>query len=297
MPSVKRLISSLSLLAGFIGIGLVGTQVAWADSDDKPYALRVCQDPSNLPFSNDAGEGYANRIAEVIAKKMGLPLEYYSFPQRLGYFRNTLKFKIPGDSYYRCDVDVNVPVGDGEVTSTKPYYRSTWVLVYAEGRGLDGVKSEDDLQKVDPAALKNLRIGVGDRSPGGAWLLKHGLVEQGVPIPMMVARPDYYPGEVIEHDLRDNKYDAVIVWGPVAGYYVDKVKSPKMVIVPLKSQPGLVLDYAFGMGVRYGEPKWKEMLQKAQDESMPEIMAILREYHVPLVDEHDNLIPWNVSEK
>jgi len=78
----------------------------------------------------------------------------------------------------------------------------------------------------------------------------------------------------------------------VAGYYVNKVQSPKMHMVPLKSiPPELVLNYAFGMGVRYGEPQWKAMIQKAQDESLPEIQAILRDYHVPLVDEAGNLIP------
>lgn len=267
-------------------------QSVWADEGEKPTVLRVCQDPSNLPFSNDAGEGYANKIAEVMAKKMDLPLEYFSFPQRMGYFRNTLKFKIPTDNNFRCDVDMNVPVGDGEISPTKTYYRSTWVLVYVEGKGLDGVKTEEDFLRVDPTVLKKLRIGVGDRSPGSRWLFLHDLVDQGVPYQVLQANPDYYAGEVIERDLVNGAFDAAIVWGPVAGYYINRVASPKMTMVPLRSQPpGLVLNYAFGMAVRYGEPSWKAMIQKAQDESLPEINAILREYHVPLVDESGNLIP------
>jgi hypothetical protein len=31
--------------------------------------LRVCQDPNNLPFSNLKGEGYENKIAELLAQK------------------------------------------------------------------------------------------------------------------------------------------------------------------------------------------------------------------------------------
>ena len=64
--------------------------------DEKPDALRVCQDPNNLPNSNLKGEGFENRIAELMAAKLGVPLQYYSTPQRLGFVRNSLKFKLPG---------------------------------------------------------------------------------------------------------------------------------------------------------------------------------------------------------
>lgn len=264
----------------------------WADeSDALPYALRVCQDPSNMPFSNEAGEGYTNRIAQVIAKQMGIPVEYYSFPQRMGYFRNTLKFKIPGDSYYRCDVDLNSPVESGEVSTTRPYYRSGWVLVYVNGKGLDDVKTEADLVRVKPEVMNNIHIAVGDRSPGSQWLVRHDLLKRGVPLQMMRADPNYYPGEVIEKDLANGRFEAAIVWGPVAGYYVNRVKSPTMTIVPLKSMPGIPMQYDFGFGVRFGEPKWKARLQAAMDASKDEITAVLKEYHVPLVDESGNLIP------
>jgi quinoprotein dehydrogenase-associated probable ABC transporter substrate-binding protein len=272
-------------------LGPWSTMALAEDIDALPYALRVCQDPANLPFSNEAGEGYTNRIAQVIGRQMGIAVEYFSFPQRLGYFRNTLKFKVPGDSYYRCDVDLNVPVDNGEISATKPYYRSSWVLVYVNGRGLDGVKTEEDLARVKPEVMEHVRIGVGDRSPGSQWLLRHDMLKNGVPMQMMRADPSYYPGEVIEKDLANGKFDAAIVWGPVAGYYVSRVSAPAMTIVPLKSMPGVPMQYAFGFGVRFGEPKWKARLQAALDASKDEITAILKEYHVPLVDESGNLIP------
>ena len=53
--------------------------------------LRVCQDPNNLPFSNRAGEGFENKIAELFARELGLTLEYNWFPQRMGFIRNTLR--------------------------------------------------------------------------------------------------------------------------------------------------------------------------------------------------------------
>ena len=59
--------------------------------------VRVCADPNNLPFSNDAGEGFENRIAELLAHDLDVPLEYRWWAQRRGFVRNTLR---AGD----CDV-------------------------------------------------------------------------------------------------------------------------------------------------------------------------------------------------
>src|SRR4249919_4405073 len=106
--------------------------------------LRVCQDPNNLPFSNLAGEGFENKIAELFAGKLGWKLEYFSFPQRMGFIRNTLRFKLPGESY-RCDLVMSVPAGYEQASATRPYYRSTYALVYAEGGKLPNVRTEADL--------------------------------------------------------------------------------------------------------------------------------------------------------
>ena len=55
--------------------------------------LRVCADPSNLPFSNENGEGFENDIAELLGEKLGIPVVYDYFPQVIGYVRNTLNKK------------------------------------------------------------------------------------------------------------------------------------------------------------------------------------------------------------
>ncbi len=236
-----------------------------------------------MPFSNTAGDGIENRIADVFGKAMGLPVTYYSFPQRLAFIRNTLKFKLPGQDY-PCDIVIGVPVGFDQVSVTKPYYRSTYALVFAKGRGMDGVKSAEDFLKLDPATLKSLRIGIYDRSPASDWLVKHGLVDQGVPYRTMNADPAQYPGEIVEKDLAQGKIDAAIVWGPTAGYFVRKVKSPALELVPLKSEDGVRFDYQIAMGVRYGERAWKEQVEQLIDSKRPEINAILETFNVPIVD-------------
>jgi quinoprotein dehydrogenase-associated probable ABC transporter substrate-binding protein len=262
---------------------------AAAASDEAPArkVLRVCQDPNNLPFSNLKGEGIENRIAELFAKDLGLPLEYYSFPQRMAFIRNTLRYKLPGEDF-RCDVVLGVPAGFDQVSATKPYYRSTYALVLARGvvgGAADGVNSVAGLLALPRAVRDKLRIGIYDRSPASQWLAAHDLTDQGRPYAMMSADPDQYPGELIEHELAAGKLDAAIVWGPIAGFYARRVRSPELVVLPMTSEPGVRFDYAMAMGVRYGEPAWKKQIEALIEKNRPQISAILRDYGVPLLDD------------
>ena len=265
------------------GLALSALTASVAAQDAPRTALRVCQDPNNLPFSNLEGKGIENRIAEVFGKALGLPVTYYSFPQRLAFIRNTLRFKLPG-SDYPCDIVMGVPAGYDQVSVTKPYYRSTYALVYVKGKGLDKVASTADFLALEPARLAALRIGVHDRSPASAWLDRHKLVDQGVPYAMMNADPAQYPGEIIEKDLAAGKIDVAIVWGPIAGYFAQQVKTPELVVVPMQSEPGVRFDYEIAMGVRYGEREWKQQVEALIESRRPEIQAILKEYGVPIVD-------------
>ena len=258
--------------------------LAHAQEVPERKALKVCQDPNNLPFSNVAAEGIENRLAELFGKELGLPVTYYSFPARMAFIRNTLRYKLPGEDF-RCDIVMGVPVGFDQVSVTKPYYRSTYALVYAQGRNMDGITSPDQLLALSPDKLKKLRIGVYDRSPASEWLNKHQLVDQGVPYQMLNADPSQYPGEIVEKDLASGKIDAAIVWGPIAGFFAKRVTAPKLVVVPMKSEPGVKFDFQMAMGVRYGERDWKQQVEQFLEKRRPEIQAILRDFGVPLVDD------------
>jgi mxaJ protein len=237
-----------------------------------------------MPFSNQKGEGLENRMAELFGKALGLPVTYYSFPQRLAFIRNTLRYKLPGEDY-RCDIVMGVPVGYDQVSVTKPIYRSTYALVFASGKGLDGVKSAADFLALPREQLKRLRIGIYDRSPASDWLSRHGLVEQGVPYPIMNPDPEQYPGEIIEKDLTAGKLDVAIVWGPIGGYFAQRVKTPALAVVPMKSEPGVKFDYQMALGVRYGEREWKQQIEALIESQREGIQAILKEFGVPVVDE------------
>jgi quinoprotein dehydrogenase-associated probable ABC transporter substrate-binding protein len=279
-------VGALRRLACVLAVAAVAPTLAMAQTEVKVerQAFRVCQDPNNLPFSNVSGEGIENRIAELFGKELGLPVTYYSFPQRLAFIRNTLRYKLPGEDF-RCDIVMGVPAGYDQVSATKPYYHSTYALVYAKGRALDGVKTIDDLLALNPAARSKLRIGLYDRTPASDWLVKHGMVEQGVPYQTMNAEPEFYPGEILERDLVAGKIDAAIVWGPIAGYFTKRVKTAQLVSIPMRSEPGVKFDFKMAMGVRYGEREWKQQIETLIDSKQNEIRAILDEFGVPLVDD------------
>jgi mxaJ protein len=260
---------------------------AAARADEPRTAFRPCIDPNNLPFSNALGEGFENRISELFAKQLGVPVQSYASPQRMNFVRNTLRYRLPG-SDYRCDILMGVPVGYDQTWTTPAYYRSTYVLVFPKGKGLDAVKSGGDLFTQFAAAKRKPVIGIYDRSPASIWLVKHGWEEQARPYRMMSADPEQYPGEIIAKDLAEGTIDAAIVWGPIGGYFAKRLGS--LAVVPLRSEPGVKFDYEMAMGVRYGDREWKAAVEKLIADNRPAIAAILREYNVPLVDERGDLM-------
>jgi quinoprotein dehydrogenase-associated probable ABC transporter substrate-binding protein len=276
MRVARAAATALLLLAAGLAVG--------EDSTEPRKAFRVCQDPNNLPFSDLNGQGFENRLAELFARDLGVPVTYYSFPNRMGFIRNTLRYKLPGEDY-PCDIVMGVPAGFDQVSATKPYYRSTYVLVFPKGAGLDAVKSSADLLALPPKQLKGLRIGIYDRSPGSEWLVRHDLVDQGVPYHMLSADPAQYPGEIIEHELAGGRLDAAIVWGPIGAFYSKRVRARELQVVPMTPEQGIKFDYAMAMGVRYGEPQWKQQIEALIDKHRGNIQSILREYGVPLLDE------------
>jgi mxaJ protein len=282
---MRAALAGMLAAAALAALGVSGAAAQSPPPADAPErkALKVCQDPNNLPFSNTGGEGFENKIAELFGHDLGLPVTYYGFPNRMNFIRNTLRYKLPTDDY-PCDIVMGVPAGFDQVSVTQPYYRSTYSLVYPKGKGLDAIRSSDDLLALPRDKLAALRIGLYDRSPASQWLARHDLVDRGVPYPMMNADPSQYPGQLIERDLEQGKIDLAIFWGPIAGFFARRVHAPELAVVPMKSEPGLAFDFAMAMGVRYGEPAWKQQVEALLVKHRSEIQAILRDYGVPLLD-------------
>jgi quinoprotein dehydrogenase-associated probable ABC transporter substrate-binding protein/PQQ-dependent catabolism-associated beta-propeller protein len=245
-------------------------------------ALKVCADPNNLPFSNRAEEGFENALARIWARELGVDVEYTWFPQRRGFERNTLNAEDP-ERGFKCDVIVGVPAGYDLALTTRPYYRSTYALVYVEGGELD-VASADDLAELPPAERAALRIGVFTPGPAAEWLARRGLYDQMVPYSALDGDPDVYPGKIIENELLAGELDAAILWGPIAGYFAARAAPTKVAVVPLRSEPGIQFEFAMAAGVRFGERETRAQLEELMTRTAAETAALFAAYHVPLVE-------------
>ncbi|HUL41063.1 MAG TPA: substrate-binding domain-containing protein [Burkholderiales bacterium] len=250
-------------------------------------ALRVCADPNNLPFSNSKQEGFENKIAQLFAKQLGLPLEYTWYPQRFGFLRNTLRARVE-DGSFKCDLIMGVSANYPETATSMPYYRSTYMMVYVKGKGLDSVKTPQDLLKLPN--LRSLKFGVFGRTPAADWVLKYNLMEQVVPYQLQTGDIADYTGKVIFDDLLPGKVNVLFIWGPIAGYFAKQ--HPELVLVSMQSENGQVyqgrnvaFDYAIAMGMRQPDKEWKEEVNKLIEKNRDQINAILDEYGVPLVKE------------
>ena len=240
-------------------------------------ALRVCADPANLPFSNDKGEGFENRLAELVAEELSVPVLYTWFPQATGFIRNTL-------GAHKCDLVMGYAQGDELVQNTNHYYRSAYALVYRADSDLAGVESLDDPR------LKDRRIGIIAGTPPATIMAMNGLMGKAKPFHLVVDRRFSAPAEEMVAEIVRGDLDAGVLWGPIGGYYA-KRNGAKLSVVPLtKETKGSRMAYRITMGIRPDEPEWKHKLNELIAAHQREIDAILLDFGVPILDENDNLI-------
>jgi mxaJ protein len=265
-------------------------QTIYAEEGGMPDSeyLKVCADPYMLPMSNKNGEGYENKIAELLANKLGLKLKYEFFPQRMGFIRNTLRKEAEEGPGYKCDLVINVPSKFELAATTEPYYTTSYVLVYAKGRKLDEVTKPEMLSKIIEDNNLDVKVGVVDRGPGQLWVFFQNLMGKMVPYQGQSGDIKEDPGHVLIKDIVDDKIDTAVVWGPTAGYYAKKYKDKaELVLLPLKddlkTNREMKFSFSNSMAVRYGEKEWKDTINKVIKENKAEIEKILTDYGVPLV--------------
>jgi len=270
------------LVAGALPLGSAFAQAAAPGSDG---VLRVCADPNSPPLSMRSADGYENKIAQLLAKSLNLKLEYYWWPQRMGFIRHSLREIEPNTDHYRCDVVMGVPVGFDLAATTRPYYRSTWAMVTEKGKGLDNVRVPDDILSLPPDVLGKLRFGLIARSPPTDWLLKHHLIDQATPYVPQSGDPDAYPGQIIENELTAGKIDVAVAWGPIAGYFAKKI-GPNAILIPFPAvtEGDVRYDFQIAMGVRQADKEWLAKMDHFIETHQSEIDSILASYHVPLLD-------------
>jgi quinoprotein dehydrogenase-associated probable ABC transporter substrate-binding protein len=205
-----------------------------------PKVLRVCADPRNLPFSNEKGEGFENKLAEFFATKLQKKIDYMYFPQATGFVRMTL-------GAHRCDVIMGFPQGDDLVQGTNPYYRTAYALVSKPNAGLDDVTTLED------ARLKGKHIGIVAGTPPATNMAVNGLMTNAKPYPLMIDTRVDSSAEAMINDLNKGDIDAAILWGPMAGFYAKRASPPLHVTPLVKEKAGPQLVYRmFGVPTRTG---------------------------------------------
>jgi quinoprotein dehydrogenase-associated probable ABC transporter substrate-binding protein len=240
--------------------------------------LHVVADPNNLPFSNDRLQGFENKIAEVIAKRMNARIEYTWRAQRRGFFRHA--FNDDGG-----DVVLGVPAGFERALTTSPYYRSSYVFVWRTDRNLD-VRSLDD------PVLRTLKIGVqlvgddGADTPPAHALARRGMIDnvRGYTLYGDYTRPN--PPARIMDAVVDGEVDVAVVWGPLAGFYARRASSTPLrlaPVIPAIDPPGMPFAFSIAMGVRKDNVPLRDELNEALTAEQLAIDRILDDYGVPRV--------------
>ena len=237
-----------------------------------PNVFRACGDPRNMPFSDDKGEGFENKLAELFATKLGKKLSYTYFPQATGFVRMTL-------GSFRCDVIIGFPQGDDQAQVTIPYYRTTYALIFKPGTGLDGVTTIGDPK------LKDKRIGVVAKTPPSTIMAMDGLLGHAKSYPLFIDTRADSSAQAMIDDLKKGDIDVGILWGPMAGYYAKQSDPPLTVVPLLKEAAGAPLMFRIGMAVRPSDQEWKRTLNRLIMENQSEINKLLISYNIPILDE------------
>jgi quinoprotein dehydrogenase-associated probable ABC transporter substrate-binding protein len=254
------------LLCGAIGSPLLG-----ATSE-----LRVCADPNNLPYSNQQQQGFENALATLVANDLGMNVSYFWYPQRHKFFHNTLQSGA-------CDVVMEVPAGIDVVSTTVPYYRSTYVFVSRQNL---------HIESFDDPRLRDLRIGVhltgdGDEQiPSTEALLKRGLAQNIVGYSIFGNLSEQNPSSDIVRAVADNNIDVAVVWGPLGGYFAEH-SSAQLEATPVcaaAADQHIPLAFDIAMGVRKGNEELRDKLNAVIVRRRADIRKLLESYAVPLVE-------------
>jgi quinoprotein dehydrogenase-associated probable ABC transporter substrate-binding protein len=238
--------------------------------------LRVCADPNNLPFSNQAGQGLENKLAQLIAHDLSANLQYVWFSERKNFLKNSLNANL-------CDAVLGVPVDMDDALLTRPYYRSTYAMVTRADRSLK-------IESLYDPRLRDLRIGLhvveDDYAPPGHLLAAQGLSKNIVGYSLFGAYGETNPPARLIDAVAKNDVDLAIVWGPFAGYFAKKSTIPLAIepVSPNRFQM-IPFTYSIGVAVRKNDAALQSEIQQVLDRECRQIHVLLQEYAFPSLEE------------
>lgn len=260
--------TKLLVMAGSSAIMLISVLLP---AQAKP--LRVCADPAYMPYTNKAGQGFENKIAELVAHTLHRKLEYTWASYRMqGGFDQFLATTLDA---HKCDVVMEMPYGNIEELTTKPFYESAYVFVYRK----DGKYKPDTM---DSPAIKNARVGYVAGTPPETGLKLRGLVTKSTEF-NTAGKIGESPATLLDA-VKNGKVDIMLTWEPAIGYFMHKYPSLTMARIPNERATGSPEKYSFSiaMAVRQHDKKLAHTLSKVITEKQSQIKAILTRFNVKM---------------
>ncbi len=280
---IRRL--TMRLPAAWLGGIALAALLLEAPGAAQAGTLRVCADPDNMPFSNAKGEGFENKLAELIAAKLDATVDYIWFSESSGYVPNVVGNEA-------CDLVMGYAQGTGLIADSNPYYYTSYVLIYRQ--------DDPDLAGVDRLSdprLKGRRIGLFARTPPASLLALYGLAENARPFEINAGESASKAAEAVIDEIATGKLDAGILWGPVGGYYAQHASVPLTSVPLVKETAGPSTIYGITLGLRPNDPQWKHQVNKVIAENARAIDDILQSYNVPVLDAEGHPIPPSDAER
>jgi len=247
--------------------------------------IRVCADPQNMPFSNQKGEGFENKLVDLIAAKLNMQVVYTWLPQVMGHVST-----LPDD--IECDLLMGYAQGTGQIEDTNPYYRTSYVLIYRQND-----KSLASVETLADDRLKSKTIGILARTPPVSIMAMNGLMANAKSFEVKGDGNAASAASDVIAAVASGEIDAGILWGPLGGYYAQTAKVPLALVPLVKEKAGPTTIYGITMGVPPNEPEWKHKVNKVIAGNQADINAMLSEYNVPLLDENGNRIKTSTAER
>ncbi|MEA2718841.1 MAG: mxaJ protein [Candidatus Eremiobacteraeota bacterium] len=256
----------LAVAAAFV---LAAAAASAARADAQP--LRVCADPDYMPFSNRAGQGFENKLAQAVGRALGERVQYVWRSMRgPGGFDQFLHDTLNAG---RCDVVMNVPYASENVLVTRPYYVSAYGFVYPK-------KRRYDITSMDSPVLKGLRIGFEQDTPPETGLKLRALILHATPFDVGDT-PGESPADILTA-VKSGKVGVAVTWQPSIGYFMRSYPDLAFVALPNSRAAGTIEQYVFpmAMAARKGDTRTRDALDGAIGQNKDELQRVLRSFGV-----------------
>lgn len=236
--------------------------------------LKVCAADNEMPYANERGEGFEDRIAEKLAAAMDMKLERVGFSDPRYVVRDLL-------DKGKCDVMVGVDAGDPRVATSRAYYRSSYVFVTRADFG-------QEVTGWDSPALQTAHIGVIPGTPAEVMLVQLGRYADSFRYMMSLGgnkapRNRYvrYDSEKLIRDLAAGEIDVAVAWAPSIARYIKSAATPlKVTQVPAQASKsnGEPVHFHFdtAIAVRKDDRALLARIEAALAKSRADIEGVLR---------------------